>query len=100
PLQSLIASYALCILYGHSPRIVLLRALPKSSNLAASWSEGAHVESVEMLAVLTERLERVSAHYAERFAIRRDDDWYMMKLGEELGELTQAWLKLTGRGRR
>jgi NTP pyrophosphatase (non-canonical NTP hydrolase) len=55
---------------------------------------------MQMLAGLTERLERVSAYYAERFAIRRDDDWYVMKLGEELGELTQAWLKGTGRGRR
>jgi NTP pyrophosphatase (non-canonical NTP hydrolase) len=49
---------------------------------------------------LTERLERVSAAYAQRFSIRRDDDWYLMKLSEEVGEIIQAWLKLTGRGRR
>ena len=28
--------------------------------------------------MLADRVERVSAGLAERFAIRRDDDWYML----------------------
>jgi NTP pyrophosphatase (non-canonical NTP hydrolase) len=62
--------------------------------------DGVTPDMAATMAGLTERLERISASHAERFAIRRDDDWYVMKLGEELGELIQAWLKLTGRGRR
>jgi NTP pyrophosphatase (non-canonical NTP hydrolase) len=31
--------------------------------------------------------------------VRRDDDWYFLKMQEETGELLQAWLRLTGRGR-
>lgn len=42
---------------------------------------------------------RVSDLYAERCDIHRDDDWFLLKLQEELGELTQVHLKLTGRGR-
>jgi NTP pyrophosphatase (non-canonical NTP hydrolase) len=48
---------------------------------------------------LTNQLERVSDRYAERFGIERGDDWLMLKLQEELGELAQAHLKLSGRGR-
>jgi NTP pyrophosphatase (non-canonical NTP hydrolase) len=54
----------------------------------------------ELIHSLAERLERVSAAYAARSSVRRDDDWYVLKLQEELGELTQAWLRLTDRGRR
>jgi NTP pyrophosphatase (non-canonical NTP hydrolase) len=43
--------------------------------------------------------EAVSRHYAEKFDIRRDDDWYLLKLQEESGELVSAFLRLTGRGR-
>ena len=42
---------------------------------------------------------RVSDIYAERNAIARDDDWYLLKVQEELGELTAEYLKTTGRGR-
>jgi NTP pyrophosphatase (non-canonical NTP hydrolase) len=54
----------------------------------------------DLIHSLAERLERVSAGYAARMSVRRDDDWYVLKLQEELGELTQAWLRLTDRGRR
>ena len=47
----------------------------------------------------TELVEKVSDIYARRCDIRRDDDWYALKLQEEAGELVAAWLKLTGRGR-
>jgi NTP pyrophosphatase (non-canonical NTP hydrolase) len=43
--------------------------------------------------------ERVSDIYARNFAIARDDDWYLLKLQEELGELAQAHLRLSSRGR-
>lgn len=42
---------------------------------------------------------RVSDIYAERNDITRDDDWYLLKLQEELGELTAEYLKGSGRGR-
>lgn len=48
---------------------------------------------------LSEKLALVSDIYAERFEIARDADWYILKLQEELGELTAEHLKTTGRGR-
>lgn len=42
---------------------------------------------------------QVSDIYAERNDIARDDDWSMLKLQEELGELTAEYLRSTGRGR-
>jgi NTP pyrophosphatase (non-canonical NTP hydrolase) len=48
---------------------------------------------------LADAIEAVSARYAERFGIRRDLDWCLLKLAEELGELTQAHLKRTGQAR-
>jgi NTP pyrophosphatase (non-canonical NTP hydrolase) len=42
---------------------------------------------------------QVSDIYAERNAIVRDNDWYMLKLQEELGELTAEYLRCSGRGR-
>ncbi len=51
------------------------------------------------LAELTADFESVSAIYAARCSIDRDTDWFLFKLQEELGELVQAHLRLTGRGR-
>jgi NTP pyrophosphatase (non-canonical NTP hydrolase) len=51
------------------------------------------------LAELGEKVARVSELYAERFGIERDDDWWLIKLQEELGELAQTHLRLSGRGR-
>jgi len=48
---------------------------------------------------LTDAIEAVSARYAQRFGIRRDLEWCLLKLGEELGELTQAHLKRSGQAR-
>ncbi len=42
---------------------------------------------------------RASDVYAARNGVARGDDWYVLKLSEELGELVQIWMKLTGRGR-
>jgi NTP pyrophosphatase (non-canonical NTP hydrolase) len=49
---------------------------------------------------MTQNLEKVSDIYSERFQIKRDTDWYVLKIQEELGELVAAHLKLTERGRR
>lgn len=51
------------------------------------------------LSELAEKLALVSDIYAARFEIARDADWYVLKLQEELGELTAEHLKATGRGR-
>lgn len=48
---------------------------------------------------LSELVAQVSDIYADRNAIARDDDWYIIKLQEELGELTAEYLRATGRGR-
>lgn len=48
---------------------------------------------------LIEKIEKVSKNYAEQFEINRDSDWFMFKLQEEIGELTQAYLMYSGRAR-
>jgi NTP pyrophosphatase (non-canonical NTP hydrolase) len=48
---------------------------------------------------LNDRVEAISAAYARRNGIDRDADWYLPKLHEEVGELTQAFLAHTGRAR-
>ena len=52
------------------------------------------------LTELAEQFEAASLAYVEAFGLRRDPDWFILKLQEEVGELTQAWTRLTGRGRR
>ncbi|WP_137135498.1 MazG nucleotide pyrophosphohydrolase domain-containing protein [Rhizobium sp. FKY42] len=52
-----------------------------------------------MLQDLAARFELASAAYAEANGLHRDDDWFMLKLHEEVGELTQAYNRATGRGR-
>lgn len=44
-------------------------------------------------------VEAVSEYYAERHNIDRTDDWFMLKLNEEVGELTQAYLARAGHSR-
>lgn len=48
---------------------------------------------------IQQKVEAVSRIYAKNCNVRRDDDWYFLKMQEETGELLQAWLRLTGRGR-
>lgn len=45
-------------------------------------------------------VEAVSRAYARLHGIERTDDWLLLKLGEDVGELTQAYLAATGRSRR
>ncbi len=53
-----------------------------------------------MLEKLVAQFEAASADYAENHGMLRDPDWFLLKLQEEMGELTQAWNRATGRGRR
>jgi NTP pyrophosphatase (non-canonical NTP hydrolase) len=48
---------------------------------------------------ISEKLSKVSDIYAAKFGIQRDNDWFILKIQEELGELSSAYLKLTQRGR-
>ncbi|MEI6690345.1 MAG: pyrophosphatase [bacterium] len=41
----------------------------------------------------------VSDNYAKKFGIKRDGNWYVLKLQEEMGELIQSYLMMIGRGR-
>lgn len=44
-------------------------------------------------------VEVVSASYAANNGIDRTDDWMVLKLNEEVGELTQAYLARAGQAR-
>ena len=48
---------------------------------------------------LSADVEKVSERYAEVFGIRRDDTWFLLKLQEEVGELTQSFLMRAGQAR-
>jgi NTP pyrophosphatase (non-canonical NTP hydrolase) len=48
---------------------------------------------------VTRQIKKVSDTYAKKFGIRRDANWYVLKLQEEMGELIQSYLMMTGRGR-
>ncbi|MGY5801248.1 pyrophosphatase, partial [Rhizobium sp. LEGMi12c] len=52
-----------------------------------------------MLPDLMKQFEAASATYAADNGLERDDDWFVLKLQEELGELIQIWNRVTGRGR-
>lgn len=45
---------------------------------------------------LTAQVEHISQIYASRVRITRDDNWQILKLQEEAGELTQAHLMRQG----
>ncbi|MBZ5761066.1 MULTISPECIES: MazG nucleotide pyrophosphohydrolase domain-containing protein [Rhizobium] len=53
-----------------------------------------------MLGDLSAKFEEASRSYAEQNGIIRDTEWFLLKLQEEVGELTQAFNRKTGRGRR
>ena len=48
---------------------------------------------------LTTSVLRISDIYAREHSIDRDRDWALLKLQEELGELTKEHLNLSGRAR-
>ncbi|WP_129788504.1 pyrophosphatase [Promicromonospora panici] len=51
------------------------------------------------LSDLSDEVEIISRVYARVHGVERTDDWLMLKLHEEIGELTQAFLNLSGRSR-
>ncbi len=51
------------------------------------------------LKALTASVLRISDIYATEHSIDRDRDWALLKLQEELGELTAEHLRLSGRAR-
>ena len=48
---------------------------------------------------LCDRIEQVAQGYSRRYGVEQDDDWHILKLGEEVGELTQAYLMRIGKAR-
>ena len=48
---------------------------------------------------LSARLERISAKYAALNNFERTDEWVLLKLTEEVGELVQAHLTASGQSR-
>lgn len=45
---------------------------------------------------MAQHCEKAWGQYAEKFQIHRDDEFYLFKMQEELGELTRAFLELRG----
>lgn len=52
------------------------------------------------LSELQEKLAQISDIYAAQHDIERNQDWYLLKVQEELGELVSAYLRTTGRARK
>lgn len=51
------------------------------------------------IAAAAARIDVISQRYAEVYGFERTDDWLVMKLQEEVGELASAHLARTGRRR-
>ena len=51
------------------------------------------------LAEISEIIEQISSSYASKHNIERSSDWFMLKLQEEVGEVTQAYLMMTKQAR-
>ncbi|GLW91529.1 hypothetical protein [Actinokineospora globicatena] len=51
------------------------------------------------LARLSDDVEAISYGYAQAHGFTRDATWFLLKLHEEVGELTQAYLMHTGQAR-
>lgn len=49
---------------------------------------------------LTGTVKRVADEYSKNFGVKYDGDWFLLKLQEELGEMTQKYLIMTNRTRR
>jgi NTP pyrophosphatase (non-canonical NTP hydrolase) len=48
---------------------------------------------------LQKSFDAASQKYCAANSLVRDRDWFILKLQEEIGELSQAWNKVSGRGR-
>jgi len=52
------------------------------------------------LEAFTDRLKAISDRYERVHGIDRGGDWHLLKVQEEMGELTQSYLAMTHRSRR
>ncbi len=52
------------------------------------------------LEAFTDRLKAISDRYERVHGIDRGGDWHLLKVQEEMGELTQSYLAMTARSRR
>ncbi|GIP38354.1 hypothetical protein J31TS4_16340 [Paenibacillus sp. J31TS4] len=51
------------------------------------------------LKTLIQGVDQITARYCETHGIARTGDWYLLKIQEELGELTQSYLELSKQSR-
>lgn len=49
---------------------------------------------------LMAQVEDTSLKYSKKYKISRDRLWYLLKLNEEVGELTQSYLAMNGKTRK
>ncbi len=49
--------------------------------------------------LLEKKIEAVSRLYSKKYKIKREQNWFLLKLQEEVGELTQSYLMLKGKAR-
>ena len=49
---------------------------------------------------LISMIKQVADQYSKKFGVKYDGDWFLLKLQEELGEITQKYLIMTNRTRR
>ena len=52
------------------------------------------------LETFIDRLKAISDRYGRVYGVDRGGDWHLLKVQEEMGELTQAYLAKTARSRR
>jgi len=67
----------------------------------AILADGARMsQPLPQLEAFIDRLLAISDRYGRNHDIDRGGDWHLLKLQEEMGELTQSYLALTHRSRR
>ena len=47
---------------------------------------------------LTDKISGICDIYVDKYGIEKSQDWFLLKIQEEMGELNSAYLKLTQRG--
>jgi NTP pyrophosphatase (non-canonical NTP hydrolase) len=52
------------------------------------------------LSSLVRDVDRVLDHYCRKYEIERNNEWFLLKIQEELGELVQVYLEINNKSRR
>ena len=65
-----------------------------------SASDDPQASAIPNLEAFTDRLKAISDRYGRVYGVDRGGDWHLLKVQEEMGELTQAYLAKTARSRR